>query len=86
MFLTRNPYRLWSFQLGAQNMSKIGSFSENTLFCEIKLNRVFFVFLQFPSRELEQTCHFRMEAPKPRHSENDKIVNMLDHKVQELST
>ena len=23
-FLTRNPYRLWSLQLGAQNMSKIG--------------------------------------------------------------
>ena len=46
----------------------------------------FFAFLQFPSRELEQTCHFRMEAPRPRHSENDKIANMLDHKAQELST
>ena len=38
VFLTRNPYRLWSFQLGAQNMSKIGSFSENTVFCDTKLN------------------------------------------------
>ena len=37
-FLTRNPYRLGSFQLGAQNMSKIGSFLENTLFYVIKLN------------------------------------------------
>ena len=32
MFLMRNPYRLWSFQLGAQNMLKIGSFLENTVF------------------------------------------------------
>ena len=46
MFLTRNPYRLWSFQLGAQNMSKIGSFSENTVFCDTKLNHMFFdIFL-----------------------------------------
>ena len=37
-FLTRNPYRLGSFQLGAQNMSKIGSFLENTVFYAIKLN------------------------------------------------
>ena len=37
-FLTRIPYRLWSFQLGAQNMSKIGSFLENTVFYAIKLN------------------------------------------------
>ena len=37
-FLTRNPYRLGSFQLGAQNMSKIGSFLENTVFYVIKLN------------------------------------------------
>ena len=38
-FLTRNPYRLGSFQLGSQNMSQIGSFLENTVFCAIKLNR-----------------------------------------------
>ena len=37
-FLTRNPYRPWSFQLGAQNMSKIGSFSENIVFYVTKLN------------------------------------------------
>ena len=37
-FLTRNPYRLWSFQVGAQNMSKIVSFSENNLFYVTKLN------------------------------------------------
>ena len=37
-FLTRNPYRLGSFQLGAQNMSKIGSFLENTVFYAIKLS------------------------------------------------
>ena len=46
VFLTRNPYRLGSFQLGAQNMSKIGSFSENNVFCDTKLNHVFFdIFL-----------------------------------------
>ena len=50
-------------------------------------NAVFFIaFLQFPSRELKQPCHFRMEAPRPRHSENDNIANMLDQKVPELST
>ena len=38
VLLMRNPYRLWSFQLGAQNMSKIGSFSENTVFYVTKLN------------------------------------------------
>ena len=38
VLLTRNPYRLWSFQLGAQNMSKIGSFSENIVFYITKLN------------------------------------------------
>ena len=37
-FLTRNPYRLGSFQLGARNMSKIESFLENTVFYAIKLN------------------------------------------------
>ena len=37
-FLTRNPYRLGSFQLGARNMSKIKAFSENTVFYAIKLN------------------------------------------------
>ena len=37
-FLMRNPYRLWSFQLGAQNMSQIGYFLENTVFYAIKLN------------------------------------------------
>ena len=37
-FLTRNPYRLGSFQLGAQNMSQIGTFLENTVFYAIKLN------------------------------------------------
>ena len=42
LLLTRNPYRLWSFQLGPQNMSKIGYFSENTVFCDTKLNHVFF--------------------------------------------
>ena len=42
LFLMRNPYRLWSFQLGAQNMSKIGSFSENTVFCDTKLNHMVF--------------------------------------------
>ena len=36
-FLTRNPYRLGSFQLGARNMSKIRAFSENTVFYAIKL-------------------------------------------------
>ena len=36
--LTRNPYRLGSFQLGAQNMTKIGYFLENTVFYAIKLN------------------------------------------------
>ena len=46
MFLTRNPYRLWSFQLGAQNMSKIGSFSENLVFCDTKLKQS--VLHQFP--------------------------------------
>ena len=35
-FLTGNPYRLWSFQLGAQNMSKIGSFLKNIVFYAIK--------------------------------------------------
>ena len=46
VFLTRNPYRLWSFQLGAQNMSKIGSFSENIVFYVTKLNhRVLHHFL-----------------------------------------
>ena len=38
MFLMRNPYRLRSFQLGAQNMTKIRSFSENTVFYATKLN------------------------------------------------
>ena len=38
VLLTRNPYRLWSFQLGAENMSKIGSFSENIVFYVTKLN------------------------------------------------
>ena len=37
-FLTRNPYRLGSFQLGARNMSKIKAFSENIVFYAIKLN------------------------------------------------
>ena len=37
-FLTQNPYRLWSLQLGAQNLSKIESFLENTVFYAIKLN------------------------------------------------
>ena len=36
-FLTRNPYRLGSFQLEARNMSKIESFLENTVFYAIKL-------------------------------------------------
>jgi len=45
-FLTRNPYRLGSFQLGARNMSKIGSFLENTVFYAIKLNHP--VLLNFP--------------------------------------
>ena len=40
VFLTRNPYRLWSFQLGAQNMSKIRSFSENTVFYVTKLSHI----------------------------------------------
>ena len=31
-FLTRNPYRLWSFQLGTQNSSKNESFSVNIVF------------------------------------------------------
>ena len=38
MFFASNPYRLWSLQLGAENMSKVGSFSENIVFCGIKLN------------------------------------------------
>ena len=37
-FLTRNPYRLGSFQLGARNMSQIRYFLENTVFYAIKLN------------------------------------------------
>ena len=46
VFLTQNPYRLWSFQLGAQNMSQIGSFLKNTVFYAIKLNhRVLHNFL-----------------------------------------
>ena len=50
VFLTRNPYRLWSFQLGAQNMSKIESFSENTVFCVTKLNHACFVI--FPGARM----------------------------------
>ena len=38
VFFASNPYRLWSLQLGAENMSKVGSFSENIVFCGIKLN------------------------------------------------
>ena len=42
VFLTRNPYRLRSFHLGVQNISKIGSFSENIVFYAIKLNQCVF--------------------------------------------
>ena len=66
------------FELPVGSSTVCKDFASKTLF--------FFAFLQFPSRELEQTCHFRMEAPRPRHSENDNIANMLDQKVQELST
>ena len=38
MVFARNPYRLWSFQLGAENMSKVGSCPENIVFYGIKLN------------------------------------------------
>ena len=37
-FLTGNPYRLGSFQLGFQNMTKIWSVLENTVFYAVKLN------------------------------------------------
>ena len=37
-FLSPIPYRLGSLQLGTQNMSQIGSFLENTVFCVIKFN------------------------------------------------
>ena len=38
VFFASNPYRLWSFQLGAENISKVVPFSENTVFYKIKLN------------------------------------------------
>ena len=50
MFLTRNPYRLWSFRLGVENMTKIGFFSENTVFCVTKLNHT--VLHHFPGARM----------------------------------
>ena len=45
VFLTRNPYRMWSFQLGAQNMSKIGSFFRKHRILRYKIKtRVFWHF------------------------------------------
>ena len=50
MLLTRNPYRLWSFQLGPQNMSKIRSSSENIVFYVTKLNHT--VLHHFPGARM----------------------------------
>ena len=46
----------------------------------------FCAFLQFPSGELENKCQFRMKAPRFWTVKSGNMINMLDHKVLELST